>query len=684
MKSARLWFVLLTGGGVLYFVVADMSRTSPGPLSAVHQRESKLSGLGSCSQCHGGWFGEMTEACLECHEPIAAQLDSGAGLHGAVAKEHGRHCAPCHSEHHGEGFDVVNRQSFIQAGVPDPEKFDHNLVGYAMEGKHLELECEKCHENAKVDVLPAGETRFLGLARDCAECHEDPHKGKMSVACAECHTERSFEEHFSRGHEEHLHLLGGHADVGCRDCHAPDTVHALEEIGTGLGTAARACADCHESPHSPEFVAGIGIVAKRKIGATCLACHQAEHTGFADERLTVTPEHHAQSGFALTEPHHEVACEKCHAPGAEFAARYPGRDANHCATCHDDPHGGQFGAGPFGANGCLECHDRKRFEPPAFDVEKHVGTSMALTGRHVETECRACHKVPAENQPRVFRGTEGRCASCHGDAHRGFFAPHVEVLEKTERGTCAACHTTEAFSTSGGDADFDHAQWTGFAIVGAHAQSACEACHPRGAEADSQGRTFGRVADHFGEYKGCATCHENPHGDDFDGKARPKEVEGRTGCARCHSQTSFRSFPEEFDHGLWTGFRLRGAHAEANCSACHTPLRKPDASGRTWKRARGAACADCHDDAHAGQFARRGRTDCAKCHRSALSFSQLRFNHDTHTKFRLGDAHERVACDACHKPVRVGGREVKKYRPMRSRCVDCHASQKKRYRRETR
>ena len=72
----RLWIAALSLAGVLAIVASDLTRTAPGPISGVHAREPELVGLGSCAHCHGGWFGEMTASCLECHAPIAAVEES--------------------------------------------------------------------------------------------------------------------------------------------------------------------------------------------------------------------------------------------------------------------------------------------------------------------------------------------------------------------------------------------------------------------------------------------------------------------------------------------------------------------------------------------------------------------------------------------------------------------------------
>jgi hypothetical protein len=123
---------------------------------------------------------------------------------------------------------------------------------------------------------------------------------------------------------------------------------------------------------------------------------------------------------------------------------------------------------------------------------------------------------------------------------------------------------------------------------------------------------------------------------------------------------------------MWTGFPLQGAHQRAACTSCHARRAEPDDRGRPWERARGATCNDCHQDPHGGQFVQGGPPDCRGCHRGADSFAELVFRHDLHSRFRLGEQHEKVACAACHKPFRVGDRDVVRYRPLPVDCVDCH------------
>ncbi len=672
MKFAdpRLWVALVSSAVVLYLVLGDLGRKSPGPVTAVHARSPDLDGGQACAQCHGGWFSSMTESCLDCHEEIGAQFENENGLHGTLGRERALLCALCHSEHHGEDFAIVNRQSFAQAGASQ-ENFDHQIIGWRMDGKHLELSCRECHKNADAAILPPDEFRFIGLDRDCASCHEDAHDGRMTIACASCHGQQDFRKLESLGHEKHLPLVGGHANVSCLECHKDNDAHSLEALGEGSGPGQRDCIDCHESPHRSGFVEGVAELASMRTGAACVVCHEHEHNSFREEGLDITPEQHAHSGFPLAPPHADLACDDCHSQDVEsFAERHPGRGADECRHCHEDPHGGQFDDGPFGEQGCVACHDRLHFEPHDFTVEKHRQAALALTGRHLELECEECHKVPVEGVPRVFRGTLSKCVGCHRDAHTGFFDEFAREFGEVKHGSCSICHFTTSFSDVADG--FDHGQSTGFAVEGAHDQLKCETCHPPSEEPDEFNRTFGRVNEHFGEYQGCITCHTDPHQGEFDTPKLPAEVDGRRGCARCHEQVSFRTAADTFEHGKWTVFPLEGRHLEVGCSACHQPLRKADELGRTWARAASTECSKCHQDPHDGQFEKRGRIDCGRCHRTADSFHQLSFRHNLDSRFRLGEAHAKLACSKCHKPI--GDTGVVLYRPMGRRCVDCHGS----------
>jgi len=704
------WIAACAVGLVVLAGVVELRRTAPGALSAVHEALPELAGMNDCSACHGGLFSDMADACLACHEPIDAQLADGMGLHGSLEGATAGQCARCHGEHHGPRFAIVNAQSFALAGVPDSEHFDHRLVGFEMGGRHLEVDCIGCHAHSRDVVLPAGASRFLGLDAGCASCHEDAHEGRMQLECRSCHGQQSFEQLEPWGHGRVLPLVGGHGGLECAACHAEEGPTSLQALGEAGGsraapgtalTAPRDCTSCHESPHAAGLVEAAAAPADGLPGAQCAVCHAAEHSDFGEARAGMSLDRHARTGFPLDSPHDAAACAACHAPDEpDFARRHPGRAPEDCGACHEDPHGGQFDSGPFAAAGCIACHAREAFEPAAFGAEQHALTAFVLDGRHVEQECAACHGAPLAAGPRAFRGAPATCEQCHEDAHEGAFGRFEARRAPIAQGRCARCHDSSAFAHVPPER-FVHGDWTAFGLQGAHAQTACESCHVTTAEPDAHGRRFGRagVALATGSGSGpaasslrtshslvaaparpdgelrCSSCHADPHGGAFDGPLLPREFQGSTDCARCHDETSFRSLPVVFDHRLWTGFTLQGVHQDAACTSCHAPRVLPDAEGRTWERARGTACADCHADPHGGQFEARAGQQCDSCHLPTRHFSDLRFDHERDSRFKLGEAHADVACHACHEAVDVGGTAIVRYKPLETECVDCHGVQ---------
>lgn len=806
--SPKLLLSLLSLAVVLFLFTLDLGRTSPGELSPVHQQVPTLQGAEGCDACHGTFGQSLREACLKCHGPIAAALESKRGLHGVQAA---LDCAHCHLEHHGAELELSGERAFAQAGIPDRSRYDHASLGFLLAGAHVGLACARCHLQADAAVLAAGEQRFTGLSQDCASCHKDPHEGRMRRACADCHGQSlPFTQVATFEHGAAFTGRGAHARAACLDCHpkgGPNSVESLGERESAPRT--RACAECHESPHAAGFVEGaVAPMGAASADAACRVCHDPERGPFREARPLESTDWHGATGFPLEAPHQQVACAGCHgnsaqgvAVAASFGERYPGRKPDDCAACHADPHGGQFAGraasrrGPEG-KACLACHGRQQFKPSLFGAAEHAATGFVLEGAHGRAECSACHqKDPGLPGGGVrFAGTPAECGACHVDVHDGrFTGPEVRAtLPDQGRGGCAACHDTRSFSgpgplrerfdhdrsagfpldgahlriaceschrpsatpDSGGrrfgraaeqfgatrerlrecatchvdvhdgafatgpgravaPADlagdprggacaachttesfrgpvarrFDHGAWTGFSLVGAHQRADCAVCHEplQGQGPGSAARTFGRASERFPECAGrqerCEACHVDPHGGRFDRPGTPASIGGAAGCARCHTQESFAGASSAgFDHLIWTGFRLEGAHAEAACVACHAPDQQALALGKsTLGRAAGAACIDCHADPHGGQFAEgpSGTDACSRCHSSSGPFTQVTFDHQRDARFSLDATHAKVACAACHVPLTLpSGARLVRYRPLGRECADCHGFKK--------
>lgn len=752
LRDPKLWLAAISLVLVTCLVVIDLDRTSPGPLSATHAAVSGLEER-DCTSCHASGAGDAAAACGACHTRITDQIAGRFGFHGAL--QAARDCGQCHAEHLGADHELVGSRAFRLAGFPSRDDYAHDGLAFALHGKHEELQCSACHPLADAAVLAEGERRFLGANQDCAACHEDPHDGRMVKSCEACHGQSEpFADLDAFVHTADFPLAGVHAVDACSDCHAPNSAYAVEALGGLDAPAARECASCHEQPHTDPFIRSVAALLEVTSGATCVSCHALDRPSFESANLIHTARLHAASGFPLQVPHEGIDCAACHDP-AVLAGSGTQRFADDCAACHASPHDDQFDQGAFAGSNCLECHQRNSFQPSTIDAQMHARTSFPLTAGHARPTCVECHSVRADAPlgTAVFASAPTDCAACHADAHDGHF--DALAVENAFTADCGACHATTHFADLDPNA-FDHAAWTNFALDGAHAQAACEACHQRAHEPDRFGRQFGRVAELFGRpttacatchvnvhvgtmaqrstscadchdtmqfgsvdrasfdhaahtgfalveaharlscerchaprslpdadrrtfgiaeetfgraIENCADCHADVHAGRFDGPAMPREVNGSISCARCHDQTHFGDAVRTgFDHGLWTGYALEGAHASASCTACHAST---DTAPRYAPQS--TACSACHTDSHAGQFGRSEGKACERCHTSTVSFAELTFDHQVDSRFALDATHEALACSACHQawPL-AGGGEAVRYKPLGVECADCH------------
>ena len=510
-----------------------------------------------CSRCHahaddaappaGGRFLGLRQQCTSCHD------DAHRGQYGAD-------CASCH----GQDGPWQAAAGFVHEALP--------LVA-----AHAGRACGDCHQAGGAGDL----TRPRGAAvRACRDCHADPHGGAGRAAtalqladtadCARCHAATTWraarpdaEAHARFG----FALAGAHAATACGSCHG-DGAHGPRWVGDPPGAAA--CGSCHAgSPHREGLLAAARAVAGPADG--CAECHLAADASWRDGRMTA--EQHRATGMPLSPPHADIACAKCHT-AATWTERYPGRAPADCRSCHRDAHGGQFADEARYAQ-CTACHAPEHWLPHRFGIAAHAATAWPLTGAHEAVACGRCHMQSA-GAPRAFHGTSTACASCHRDVHGGAFDGGSRPAVVDGRRDCARCHDTNAFAPA--VAPFDHARWTGHALLGAHAAVDCAGCHPPAADGSRRlGPAAGRT---------CAACHADVHGGQFAaGPGAP------TDCARCHANAAWR--PSTFDHQTMSRFPLDATHAKLPCSACHRPVGDGPAAFVRYKPL-GMQCADCH------------------------------------------------------------------------------------------
>lgn len=138
----------------------------------------------ACEDCHTTNPAELSMECVACH----AQDDPHAGTFG-------RQCGACH-----------------KTTAWNDSPFDHNKSNFPLTGKHIGLDCEKCHKD----------NQFTGTTATCVGCHGYPswHGSVFGANCLDCHTTNTWynarlgsHPWFSHPHE------GGMSMQNCRACH---------------------------------------------------------------------------------------------------------------------------------------------------------------------------------------------------------------------------------------------------------------------------------------------------------------------------------------------------------------------------------------------------------------------------------------------------------------------------------
>lgn len=338
-----------------------------------------------CSACHAdphkGSFGPR---CADCHVTAGFKVIAKGrfdhnrtryplrGKHAALVCDKCHHettawgkkppfatCDGCHRDPHA-GQTMVAGKATDCAACHTVEAFkpstftveQHAKTKFVLKGGHVRTACMDCHGRA-----PAGTTAqalaAVGSAKvwmhpahgRCIDCHRDPHEGRFAAKgeraregdCLACHSVESFRPstYDVAAHETaRYRLKGAHRATPCVACHkeleavAKMTVKAAAAGATlTLRHDARACRDCHATPHGIQFDA-------RKDGGACESCHNEDRfvpaSGFDHQKVKT---------FALDGRHRNVPCAKCHpmvttSDGKRMALYRPLSAA--CESCHTD------------------------------------------------------------------------------------------------------------------------------------------------------------------------------------------------------------------------------------------------------------------------------------------------------------------------------------------------------------
>jgi hypothetical protein len=395
-----------------------------------------------CGDCHADPHkGEFKHDCVDCHSTstwkkstFTSTFDHSKtafpllGKHAQVSCEachktadfkapvpHAA-CADCHTPSpHGDQFakraDGGRCESCHTVNGWSPTTFtvaDHAKTGFPLVAPHANVTCAGCH-------TPAGAaTRYkISFAR-CVDCHKDEHHGQFAAdpwrnRCEQCHTGNTFKTSnytIAKHQKTAFPLTGGHEAVPCNECHKPMGSDSFASYHfTKLS-----CTTCHEDIHHGQFASRMsGRDASGHVQG-CEACHSTK------EWSELARFNHNDTKFPLVGSHRAVACIDCHRPPqmerrmihVNFSAA-----PLECNQCHEDPHGGQFGARN---KDCASCHNSNKWKPSLFDHEK---TAFSLKGAHENVACSACHtlKKPVNGvQVLLYKPTPSACSDCHGSS----------------------------------------------------------------------------------------------------------------------------------------------------------------------------------------------------------------------------------------------------------------------------
>jgi hypothetical protein len=376
-------------------------------------------------------------------------------------------CGDCHKDpHQGRlGLNCVGCHvltDWKSVKKLDAERRFHEKTRYKLEGAHARAPCEGCH--------PGNPPKRTGLAfQRCTDCHPDAHLGqheRLAEArapswldeagfgfgeenaasepavlrprdagdCDLCHSLETFSP-ATFTEVEHgktrFSLTGGHTTVACILCHPqnPDLASQIPaDVRDRLAREKRPerfsmmrfepigptnqCETCHKDPHAGQF-------AEKMASQGCLACHERDH--FKKPRF----DHDRDSRFKLEGKHAKAACGGCH-PREEHDGLSVGRwkpIETTCASCHGDPHLGQFAPADGSPIDCTRCHEKESFKKPHFE-HKPPFTEFKLQGKHEKVTCEKCHPA-VEVAPGVkavrYKPLPTQCAGCHSDQHKGAF-----------------------------------------------------------------------------------------------------------------------------------------------------------------------------------------------------------------------------------------------------------------------
>lgn len=390
----------------------------PGMLASVHAEEPEAR---ECSACHNYFNSPESEKCLKCHKEIRTIIDNKQGYHGTFNRD----CHVCHHEHKGVDANIIPLKE---------KKFNHSRARYTLYGKHINLDCKKCHYKRDIKNNKKIRMKYISLKfENCVDCHQNPHSEiDNNSNCLTCHTMQGWlqkELIFNHNMDSKYTIQGKHLTLSCEKCHVKSeqkgvlTKFKLKNIGNK-------CKDCHEDNHNNQFK------------NDCESCHS--DMGWSKPLLIDF--HGPNSQYPLKGKHNKVKCSDCHKlpnensrPGEAKFASLPQK----CLSCHNDPHKDKL------SHSCDICHREEGWKGKNLLFEHNNNSDFKLDNVHINITCSGCHHTNQNNVTK-YKSIPKTCDGCHNDMVNYTNGQLLNRERKADphakRVTCIECHSADEAS----------------------------------------------------------------------------------------------------------------------------------------------------------------------------------------------------------------------------------------------
>jgi nitrate/TMAO reductase-like tetraheme cytochrome c subunit len=183
---------------------------------------------------------------------------------------------------------ISNDTSNFQA-KQQVDRFDHQLTGFALTGRHERVDCRGCHQSLVFNKTESA----------CVSCHTDVHSLSVGTDCARCHsTNHWLVENLSDIHLQNgFPLSGAHLIAHCTDCHVSDNQLVFNRIGNE-------CINCHSVDYAGTTTPNHALVG---YSVDCAKCHTNQSWVPASFDHTLF--------YPITGAHVQATCTDCHLNG---------------------------------------------------------------------------------------------------------------------------------------------------------------------------------------------------------------------------------------------------------------------------------------------------------------------------------------------------------------------------------